>query len=230
MNPILRILGLNRKAETTVRSEQHGKLPEINSFVDVAVGAGLDRESVPVNNVTRHAIVLRHLEGLEPGTAADLLYINASGKYRFRTVCSAVVGNEAYLELPGSIKTIEQFSARRMAERIQWVTQVQWRYAPDAKGFGDFLPASMMDVSRGGASLVVRRDLKVGSQVEVRFVLNSKNQPFVEICEVVRAAKVERSDKYAVGIRFLAIDLQDERILNASLEERRSTRRQRGVV
>jgi hypothetical protein len=230
MNPILRALGLSRKAEKPVRNELHGKLPEVNAFVDVAIGGSLDRESVPVNSVTPNAIALRHLDGLDPGTAADLLYTNASGKFRLRTVCTRVEGNEAYLDLPGSIKTIELFSARRTAERIPWVAQVQWRYAPDGKGFGHFLAASMMDVSRGGASFVVGRDLKVGSQVEVRFVLNSKGQPFTEVCEIVRARKIGTTDKHAVGIRFLAIDPQAERMLNQSLEDRRSTRRQRGVV
>jgi hypothetical protein len=231
MNPLLRALGLARKPETQARaSELHGKLPEIHAFVDLAIGGSLVRESVPVNNITPTALVIRHVDGLEPGTAADLLYANAGGKFRFRTVCSKVKGNEAYLDLPQSIKTIEQYSARRSAERIPWVTNVQWRYAPDGVGFGDYLPASMMDVSRGGVSLVVGREVKIGTQVEVRFVLNSKRKLFVEICQVMRSAKIETSDKYSVGLRFLTIDRQDERLLIASLEERRSLRRHRGVV
>ncbi len=230
MKPILLALGLVRKAEPAAPSELHGKLPEINAFVDIGVGGSLNRESVPINAITAGAIVVRRLDGLEVGAAADFLYTNASGKYRFRTVCTKVEGNEAHLDLPESIKTIEKFSARRMAERIPWVAQVQWRYAPDGQGFGDFLPASMMDVSRRGASLVVGRAIKLGSQVEVRFVLNSKRRPFIEVCEVVRSAKIETSEKYAIGIRFLGIDRQDERMLIQSLEERRSLRRQRGVV
>ena len=233
MNPLFRALGLARKAESEAqgrRSELHGKLPEVNAFVDIAVGGGLVRESVPINNVTPKAIVIRRLDGLEAGTAADLLYTNSGGKYRFRTVCAKIEGNEAFLDLPESIKTIEQFSARRTAERIPWVTQVRWRFAPDGVGFGDFVPASMMDVSRGGVSLVVGREIKLGTKVEVCFVLNSKRNPFVEVCQVVRAAKIGTSDKHGVGLRFLSIDRQDERLLVESLEERRSLRRQRGVV
>jgi hypothetical protein len=227
MKPILRALGLVRKAEQPARSELHGKLPEINAFVDIGIGGSLNRESVPINAVTATTIVVRRLDGLDVGSAADFLYTNATGRFRFRTVCTKVEGNEAFFELPESIKTIEKFSARRMALRIPWVTQVQWRYAPDGRGFGDFSSASMMDVSRGGALLVVGRAIKLGSQVEVRFVLNS---PFIEVCEVMRSAKIGTSEKYAIGIRFLSLDRQDERMLIQSLEERCSLRRQRGVV
>jgi hypothetical protein len=230
MKRIFRALGLAREAETAARNGLQGKLPEVHSFVDIAVGASSVRESVPVNSITPSAIVLRHLEGLDPGAVADLLYANASGRHRFRTVCARVEGNEAFLDLPVEVKTIETFSARRRAERIPWVSQIQWRYAPGGQGFGEFLPASMMDVSRAGASLVVGRPVKVGSQVEVRLVLNSKREPFVEICEVVRSAKIETSEKYGLGIRFFKIDPRDEQLLAQSLEERRSGRRARGVV
>jgi len=162
MKPILRALGLVRKPAPPAINPLHGKLPEINAFVDIGVGGSLARESVPINAITPAEIVVRHLEGLDPGAAADFLYTNSSGRYRFRTVCTRVQGNEAYLALPDSIKTIEQFSARRNAERIPWVTQARWRYAPDGQGFGDYLPASMMDLSRGGASLVVGSPVKVG--------------------------------------------------------------------
>jgi c-di-GMP-binding flagellar brake protein YcgR len=231
MNPLLRALGFARKAETQPRnSELQGKLPEIHAFVDIAIGGCPVRESVPINNVTAKAIVIRRLDGLEPGTAADLLYTNSGGRYRFRTVCAKNEGDEAFLDLPESIKTIEQFSARRTAERIAWVTQVQWRFAPDGVGFGDFMPASMMDVSRGGVSLVVGREIKLGTQVEVSFMLNSKRKPFVEVCKTVRAAKIGTSDKHGVGLRFLTMDRQHERLLIQALEERRLLRRQRGVV
>jgi hypothetical protein len=230
MKTILRALGFLGKADKRVVNELHRKLPEINSFVDVAIGGSLDRESVPVNDVTQDALLLRYLPGLDPGVMADFLYTNSSGRYRFRTVCRRAEGNEAYLDLPATIKTIEQFSARRMAERIPWVTQVQWRYAPDGCGFGEFLPASMMDVSRGGASLVVGREVKVGSQVEARFVLNTRGKPFLEVCQVMRAAKIGTSERYGLGIRFVNIDPPEQRMLIQSLEERRSQRRLRGVV
>jgi hypothetical protein len=231
MNPLLRALGLKPKLQKPAPlSELHGKLPEVHAFVDLALGGSFVRESVPINGITAKSLVIRQFDGLEPGTAADFLYTNASGKYRFRTVCTRVESGEAFLDLPESIKTIERFAARRNAERIPWVTKVQWRYAPDGAGFGDLLPASMMDLSRGGASLVVGREIKVGTQVEVCFMLNSNRKPFVEICQVVRAAKIETSDKYGVGVRFLGIDSHDERLLIQSLEERRSLRRQRGVV
>ncbi len=88
----------------------------------------------------------------------------------------------------------------------------------------------MMDVSRGGASLVVGRELKPGTQVEVRFMIESKDQPLTEIGQVVRAAKIETSDRNSAGIRFLAVDPEDERMLDEFIVERQQLRRSRGIV
>jgi hypothetical protein len=206
------------------------KLPSINAFVDIAIGGSLHRESVPVNDITASAIVTRCPNGLQPGESADFLYGNAFGRFRFATACAKVDGKEAYFELPAAVKTLESYGDRRTSERVPWLLPVQWRYAPSGSGYGDFLAGSLMDISRGGASLVVGRMLKPGSQVELRFALKSQQEPFVELCQVVRAAKIETSDKNAAGILFLDLDPHDERTLGEYLDERLTLRRDRGVV
>jgi hypothetical protein len=227
---ILRMLRRTRPDSPGTVVSLREKLPSVNAFVDVAIGGSLNRESVPVNEITANAIVTRRPNGLQPGESADFLYSNAFGRFRFTTVCASVDGKVAHFELPESIKTLESYGDRRTSERVPWVLPVQWRYAPGGAGYGDFLPGSLVDISRGGASLVVGRELKPGSQVELRFALKSQQEPFVELCQVVRAAKIETSDKNAAGIRFLDIDPKDERILGEYLDERLTLRRDRGVV
>jgi hypothetical protein len=228
---IFKALGLKGKGNSGVaRPNLTDKLPEVNAFVDLAFGGHSLRESVPINDVNRDGLTVRRLDGIEPGTTGDFLYVNPLGRFRFATVCSKVQDKEAWFEMPASIKTIERFSARRMAERVPWVLPVQWRYAPDGAGYGNFLPASMMDLSRGGASLAVGRELKVGSKVEVKFTLDAENKPFIQVCEVMRATRIETSDKYGAGIAFVELDGKSQKILNDYLFERQKLRRERGVV
>ena len=228
---ILRALGFGVKAEPpSAADELRAKLPEVNAFVDLAFGGSTVRESVPIDGITASAVIARCPDGLDPGAPADFVYTNPLGKYRFATVCVKVEGKEAHFDLPTSIKTLETFSARRMARRIPWVLPTQWRYAPDGAGFGEYLPASMMDLSVGGAALVVARTVKVGSQVEVRFTLNSNLKPFVELCQVMRAISIGSSGKCGTGLRFLKIDPKDQRRLGNFLDERQKLWRDRGFV
>jgi hypothetical protein len=210
--------------------ELREKLPQINAFVDIGMDGGRDRKSVSVSDITAKGLVTGCPDGLAAGATADFLYINDLGRFRFATVCRSIEGGHAVFDLPTSIKTIESFAYRRTAPRVPWVIPVEWRYAPDGNGYGEFLPASMKDLSRGGASLVVGRELKEGTRIEVRFVLKSKAKPLVEICQVVRAAKIERSDRNAAGIAFIGVDSEDARALSEFINERQSIRRDRGVV
>lgn len=206
------------------------QLPLVNSFVEIALNGSRRSISVPIDAIDDNGLTTRQLADLRPGSSADFVYTNEVGRFHFKTVCSQVEESAAIFALPAEIKTIESFDDRRQSARVPWLIPVEWRYAPDGVGYGEFLKASMMDLSGGGASLVVGRELKPGSQVEVRFTLKSKTEPFVELCHVVRAAKIETSDKNAAGIRFVQIDAADERVLNEFVLERQALRRERGVI
>jgi hypothetical protein len=206
------------------------QLPLVNSFVEIALNGSRRSISVAINAIGDSSLTTRPLADVAPGNPADFVYTNDVGRFHFKTVCSRVDESETVFALPSAIKTVESFADRRSSARVPWLIPVEWRYAPDGAGYGDFLKASMMDVSRGGASLVVGRELKPGSQVEVRFTLKSKSEPFVELCHVVRAAKIETSDKNTAGIRFVRIDADDERMLSEFVNERQALRRERGVI
>jgi c-di-GMP-binding flagellar brake protein YcgR len=88
----------------------------------------------------------------------------------------------------------------------------------------------MKDLSRGGSSLVVNAELPVGSQVEARFTLKTKTDPVVQVCQVVRASKIQTSDKNVFGIRFVDIDSAEAEKLDTFVHERQAQRRNRGIV
>jgi c-di-GMP-binding flagellar brake protein YcgR len=143
--------------------------------------------------------------------------------------CAKIEDGEAHFHLPVSVRTVEVFHSRG-AQRVLKLLDAQWRYAPDGRGYGEFLPASIMDLSSGGASLVVDRAPKPGSQVEVRFTLESINKTFLEVCEVARSARIAASAKNAAGIRFLTMDPRDERALTNFLRDVQIERRDRGLM
>jgi hypothetical protein len=219
-----------RKARRSAHADLRDKLPLVHSFVEVAVKGRVGRSSVCVDELTRTELTVRRIDGLAPGDEADFVYSTGRGKYRFHTSCTNVNDVAVTFALPATIKTIESYAERRSSARVPWIIPVQWRYAPGGEGYGEFLSASMMDLSRGGASLVVGRELKPGAQVEVRFTVKSRSEPLVEIGQVVRAARIETSNRNAAGIRFLEVGRENERILTEFVSERQALRRERGVV
>lgn len=223
-------LGRPRKDETDPLRGLRDKLPEIHAFIELRFNGGSQGQSVSVNDVSSTELITRSAKHLCAGMPVDFLYVNSVGRFRFSTACTRVEGDEAHFALPETIKTIESYASRRGSPRIAKLMPVEWRYAPDREGYGAYLSGSLMDLSYRGASLVVSRSLKIGQLVEVRFTLDPKDKPLVELSEVVRASKIETSGRNAAGIRFVELNRQDERALVKFLDELQSTRRERGVV
>jgi hypothetical protein len=227
---IARAFGFGNRSRRNASPDARGKLPEVNSFVEISIGGSSARESLPVNEISATHIVTRLGAGMVVGAVADFLYITSQGRFRMLTVCSQTDAEQAFFDLPTDIKTIEAFAQRRSDVRVPCVIPVQWRYAPGGRGNGNYLPGSMKDLSRGGTSLVVGAALKVGAQVEARFTLKTKGAPVVQVCEVVRATKIELSDKNMFGARFVEIDVDDADMLDTFVHERQTQRRNRGIV
>ena len=223
------LLGRPRKPEPDSWRSLRDKLPEIHAFIELRFDGGARGQSVSVNDVSSTGLVTRCPKDLTAGMLVDFLYVNSTGRFRFSTTCNRVDGDEARFLLPDEIKTIEAY-ARGAGRRGSKLMPVEWRYAPDREGYGDYMAGSLMDLSYRGASLVVTRSLKIGQLVEVRFALDPKEKPLVELSEVVRASKIENSGRNAAGIRFIELNRQDERALVKFLDELQTTRRDRGVV
>ncbi len=210
-------------------------LPQVHGFVDVALRGKKERESVPVHELGKGTFATRLLAGLRVGDSADFLYTTTAGRFRFVTTCVALEATQAQFSLPATIKTLADFAAKRSAVRLDSMLAVTWRYAPGGIGNGPFVKASLTDLSRNGASLVVARDLKKDAQVEVRITLKSSPEPLVLLSQVMRAAKIESfnknsTDRNTAGIRFLSVDAAAERAIDRYIVGRQADRRDRGIV
>jgi hypothetical protein len=212
------------------RPPSFDSLPELHSFVDVALGGERHRHSISVDAIGPDGLTTRPIDGLQTGMSADFLYKNISGRFRFATVCDSVDERHAHFRPPTTVKTIVLFGSKRRAVRLDAVLPVDWRYAPDGAGFGDYLKGSLSDLSKSGAWLIVGRELKTGTQVELRFSLKASMAPLVIISDVVRTAKIESSGKNSAGIRFRDVDSASEGAINDFILERQMQRRDRGLV
>jgi c-di-GMP-binding flagellar brake protein YcgR len=119
---------------------------------------------------------------------------------------------------------------QRAAVRLDVTVPGSWRFAPGGKAVGDYLRGSVTDISRTGASLIVDRDIKSGSRVELKLTISTAAQPLVLLCEVVRATKVEVSAKWSLGLRFLGITAEEDRTIMDFINKRQAERRSRGLA
>ena len=76
--------------------------------------------------------------------------------------------------------------------------------------------ARILDLSQGGALLVVHTSLEIGAIHDFALQLGS-DTVWVQ-AEVRRASPAPRGGGYEVGIEFLGIDPHDERLLRAYVE------------
>jgi c-di-GMP-binding flagellar brake protein YcgR len=169
---------------------------------------------------------------VKPGQIGVIVYSTATGKFRFTAKCTAVRGEHATFDLPKTIETLAKFGGaqQRQTVRLDATVPAQWRYAPGGKGNGEFTRASLTDISRSGASLIVDREISRGTQVEVRFTLNTASAPVIFLGEVMRASKIEKSGKVSLGLKFHGVRPEDDRAIMEFINKRQAERRSRGLA
>ena len=226
---MLRMLGIGPKPLT---AQQKLKLPAANAFVDLAVAGSGPRGSVCVESVNDRGISVTLLAGTRPGQTGVFSYQNANGKFRFGTKCVAVRGAHAVFAVPDRIETLQVFAGaqKRAAVRLDATVPAQWRYAPGGKGSGEYVRASLTDISRSGASLIVDRDVKRGTYVETRFSVSTAASPLVLLGEVMRTADIETTKKTSLGLRFHGLKPEEDRAIMEFINKRQAERRNRGLA
>ncbi|MEA2690073.1 MAG: hypothetical protein QOD51_2680 [Candidatus Eremiobacteraeota bacterium] len=208
------------------------KLPQENSFVDLVITGGGPRGSVCVEAVTDRNFSVSALAGTESGRNGVFSYSNGVGKFRFSSKCVAVRGRTAVFAIPQRIETLQVFSGahQRAAVRLDATVPAQWRFAPNGRGSGDYARASLTDVSRSGASLIVDRDVKKGTFVETRFAVSTAIAPLVLLGEVMRSSALESSKKVSLGLRFHGVKPEEDRAIMEFINKRQADRRNRGLA
>ncbi len=226
---LFRALGLRPK---DLPQQVRIKLPQLHAFVELAVLGGGPRGSVTFEALHEVSFTVQALPGMHAGQTGVFCYQNPAGKFRFSAKCNAVKGHHAVFKLPQRIETIQVFGGtqQRSAVRLDATLNAHWRFAHGGKGVGDFMRASITDISRTGASLIVDRELKRGTSVEVRFAVTSSPAPLALLAEVMRASKIEASGKNSLGLRFQGIKAEEDRAIMEFINKRQAERRSRGLA
>jgi c-di-GMP-binding flagellar brake protein YcgR len=81
------------------------------------------------------------------------------------------------------------------------------------------VPVRFLDLSMGGALLVLPGPLKVGAIHD--FALEVKGDRIWVQCEIRHCRAAGRGAGYQVGVQFVGVDPQDEKLLREYLEARK---------
>jgi c-di-GMP-binding flagellar brake protein YcgR len=119
---------------------------------------------------------------------------------------------------------------QRAAVRLEVTVPGLWRDAPGGKAVGAYTRGSITDISRTGASLTVDREIKRGTQLEIKLSVSTSARPLVLLGEVMRSNPVEASGKSALGLRFLGITPEEDRTIMEFINKRQAERRSRGLA
>jgi hypothetical protein len=187
---------LSRSKSKSIDSDH---LPEVNAFVDIATGG--KTESLPVEEIGGSSFQVRRPALAAVGAKALFNYSNSQGRFRFHAECAALDKHVATYGMPTEITVIETFGDKRRTYRLKFALGVDWRYAPEGAGYGEFMHGTTADLSCSGVSLVVPRELKLGTQIELRLDLNDGG-PFLLIGTLMRPTQRQLSGKYIAGLAF----------------------------
>jgi len=176
-------------------------LPVVNDFVDVACGGKTD--TVCIEAISRVDFEASGPSTVAVGSLALFNYGNRTGRYRFRTTCTKLDGKHAHFALPSEITVIETFDEKRGGFRLKKLLSITWRYAPDGVGNGPFVSGNLLDLSAEGACLDVGREVRKGTQVEIRFdQIVADGKPLVAIAQLMRPSTRNGAGVIVSGLQF----------------------------
>jgi c-di-GMP-binding flagellar brake protein YcgR len=121
-------------------------------------------------------------------------------------------------------------SQKRQSVRLDALVSAQWRFAPGGKGSGEFTRCSIRDISRGGCSVILDRELKHGATIEVRLMLRADVAPLTLLAEVMRHQQIPQSGKHSHGVRFHGVRPDEDQAIVEFINRRQSDLRNRGLA
>ncbi len=205
------------------------KLPQVNTFID-AIVAGRPSRSVTVESVGGKGIVTRDALG-RPGETAVLLYTTAAGRYRAASKILSTNGSSTLFEMPRRVALVGAATGaqKRQSVRLDALVIGGWRFAPAGKGTGEFVRATIRDISRGGCSLITDRAMKHGTMVEVKMDLNV-GTPLMLLGEVMRHEEIKTSGKQSHGLRFHGLRPEEDQAIVEFINRKQTDLRNRGLA
>ncbi len=205
-------------------------LPQLHAFVEAIVG-GRPVQSVAVESVGPKGIVTRDALG-SVGETAVLVYVAQSGKFRAESRITGVTATSTQFDTPRKLTLIgaSTGSQKRQNVRLDAIVAGDWRFATGGVGAGEFSKATLRDISRGGCSLIVDRELKLHTKVEIRMRLPSEAAPLTALGEVMRHEEIKTSGKHSHGLRFLGLRPDEDQAIIEFINRRQADLRSRGLA
>lgn len=222
---ILKSLFGRNGAGKAIRQEQ---LPALHSFVDVAI-SGRPARSVSVEEITPKEIIVGDVLG-RAGERGAFIYQTAMGRFRFGAAILAVKDGMTHFQMPARVESLGGGMQKRASVRMDVLVSGSWRLAPDRQGTGDFMRASIRDISRGGCSLIIDRQCKTGQLLEVRLNLRADAVPLNVIGEVMRVEQIPTSGKFSHGLRFSGVTPAEDRAILEFINRKQADLRNRGLA
>jgi hypothetical protein len=206
------------------------KLPQLNAFVDVIVGGRTSR-SVTVEACGAKGIVTREVVG-RPGELAIMVYTTPAGRFRLQSKIVAVSAGSTQYEFPKRVDLVGAASGaqKRSSVRLDTLVNGAWRFAPGGKGTGEFVRATLRDISRGGCALNTDRPLKLGTMVEVKLALRDDAAPITLLAEVMRHQEIRSSGKHSHGLRFHGVRPDEDHAIIDFINRKQAELRSRGLA
>lgn len=213
-----------------MRAIPPSRLPQRNSSVDVVVGGRASR-TVTVDECGERGIVTRDVIG-RIGEPATFVYATPAGRFRLQTKILAVKGSNTYFEAPKRVDMVgaAQNVQKRSSVRLDALVVGAWRFATNGKGTGEFLRATIGDISRGGCALTTDRPLRPGTTLEVKLTLREGKPPLILLAEVMRHHEIRASGKHSHGLRFRGVRPEEDNAIVEFINRKQSELRSRGLA
>ncbi|MFA5536025.1 MAG: PilZ domain-containing protein [Bacillota bacterium] len=162
----------------------------------------------------------RHDLLLHAGDQLDVVLLSDKEKYLFK----GFVRKREKAPLKGYVIEVSDEAKRiqlRAFVRIKVAIVMEWAKLPnvplDKKAMDNlhFFEGLMVDLSGGGASLIVNELLSVGSRILVRFSLDNEDKAviFTLPAEIRRSYSLDERNKFAAGVSFFAISEKERDLI-----------------
>jgi c-di-GMP-binding flagellar brake protein YcgR len=204
------------------------QLPVLHSFVDVTV-MGRSARSVSVEEVGGAELVVGDVVG-RSGERAVIVYQTPAGKFRFGSTIVQAANGMTHFRMPERVESLGGGAQKRSSVRMDVLVSGSWRLAPGGQGAGEFMKASIRDISRGGCALIVDRQCKTGQMLEVRLNLRADSAPLTVLGEVMRWEQIPTSGKFSHGLRFHGVTADEDRTILEFITKKQAELRSRGLA
>jgi hypothetical protein len=160
-------------------------VPAINTFVHVVI-SGRSVQDVPIDEISSTKFVTRPMQNIEIGTSAIVDYENTAGHFRFASTCIEANTVFTSFSIPREIREIGTYI--RSANLLEAMVRIKWRYAPDGAGYGYFSDDTFTSISNDGATMILPRNVKLGTLLEVQIYLAKSTA--IRIAKITSIKKV----------------------------------------